>query len=100
MKTIRIEEEFIIPGTDVVLEEGDTIRILKESDSVDFGLPTFKGYAVGDFSNPDRHGYETLIVFSPDGREEYPIQVSRRLLRSYSKEMNRFILDTIEDNFM
>lgn len=30
MKTITIQEEFKIPGTNVVLEEGDKVRVIKE----------------------------------------------------------------------
>lgn len=35
-KRIKIVEEFQIPGTDTILEEGDTIEVLRESDIWNF----------------------------------------------------------------
>ena len=37
MKTIKIKEEFKIPGTDYILEEGDQIGVLSEQESIALG---------------------------------------------------------------
>lgn len=48
MKTIKIKEDFRLPGTDVILEKGDKIQVKEDAHSA--ALEMIKDY-MGDYDN-------------------------------------------------
>jgi len=79
-KSIEIKEEVRIPGTDIILEAGDKIEVLKE------GLK---------WTSPDSKGYISLEVTMPDGKLAWPVMISERVIRELDGTTLRRIRDFI-----
>ena len=76
MKTVTIKEEFRIPGTDIILEEGDQIEVLKEDDLTSMMRDRRSGNSISNmlsnFPNYfEEWAYHTLSNFTDFDAEEW-----------------------------
>ena len=74
MKTIKIIEEFKIPGTEIVLEKGDEFKIIEAIRSPNSSYGTFVR-----ITSKDSRGYKSLEYKLPDGRSWWPVEISANI---------------------
>ena len=79
-KEKKIKESVQLPGTDIVLEAGDKIRILSE----------------GFWTKTDSNGYSALVKTMEEGREDYPVMASPRLIAEMSDSEKRELVQEFE----